>query len=123
MWYVPLPHRIHDQLVFLVQALQQLCSYLEDNEDEKTLFLSYCEKLIPYKNMLLIQPHTYAVGKFHYADLTVNEHAAISVQSLDSVGQRLETFSRIFFCTSQPSTREKGESERVPFAAIVTGSA
>ena len=88
--------QIHDQLVFSVQvnqALQQLSSYLTDHEDEKTLaFLSFCCNSLPRKNMFQIARHVYIIGTFHYTDLTVAEHSAISTQSLGSVGDRLETW-------------------------------
>ena len=92
--------QIHDQLIFSVQvsqALQHLSTYLIDHEDEKTLkFLAFCQNSLPRKNMLQIAPHIYIVGTFCYTNLTDEEHTAISLQSLGSIGSRLETFTRLF---------------------------
>jgi hypothetical protein len=92
--------QIHDQLIFSVQvnqALQHLSTFLTDNEDEKTLkFLSYCQNSLPRKNMLQIAPHVYMVGTLHYSNLTDEEHRAISLLSLGSVGSKVESFSRMF---------------------------
>ena len=92
--------QIHDQLIFSVQvsqALQHLSTYLINNEDEKTLeFLSFCRNSLPRKNMFQIAPHVYIIGRLHYTNLTNEEHTAISMQSLGSVGSRIETFSRLF---------------------------
>ena len=92
--------QIHDQLIFSVQvsqALQHLSTYLIDHEDEKTLkFLAFCQNSLPRKNMLQIAPNIYIVGTFCYTNLTDEEHTAISLQSLGSIGSRLETFTRLF---------------------------
>lgn len=92
--------QIHDQLIFSVQinqALQHHSTFVTDNEDENTLkFLSYCQNSLPQKNKLQIVPHVHTVGTLHYNNLIDEEHRAISLLSLGSVGSKVKTFSRMF---------------------------